>query len=240
MYASTTESPVLLVGTAHVVDVSAPLRRLLTGRSLNGIAIELDAERLQALLRSGPEGGGRENVPLFLRLWSVIQRRLGDELGAGAGAEMKAAAFLARDWDLPLFLIDDPIRETIGRLLRSLSFRERVTLLLGGFVGLFVPTRVVRRQVDEYNEDPGELLEAMRSQFPSVTRVLLDERNEHMADRLAGFRRKGFGRVAAVVGDAHVPGLKSALERRGIPVEAVRLAQLSATGSSAGSSPPAA
>jgi hypothetical protein len=39
-------------------------------------------------------------------------------------------------------------------------------------------------------------------------------------------RRRGLGRVAAVVGDAHVPGLTEALRRRGIPVESVSLGEL--------------
>jgi pheromone shutdown protein TraB len=232
------ERPVLLVGTAHVVDLADPLRRVLTGRDLQGIALELDSERLEALLRGPGAGGGRSGVPFFVRLWGVIQQRLGQEIGSGAGAEMKAAAGLAREWEIPVFLIDDPIRETIVRLVRSLSFRERILLVVGSIAGLFVPARVVKEQVAEYRESPGTMLEAMRTEFPGVTRVLLDDRNEHMADRLVEVRRRGYGRVAAVVGDAHVPGLGSALERRGVPVERVRFAELVPTAPSPGSPRP--
>lgn len=225
------EAPVLIVGTAHVVDLAQPLRRALSGRDLQGIAVELDAERAHALLAPSPEVGSSRGAgaPLMVRLWSLIQRRLGEDLGAGAGAEMRAAAALANEWRVPLFLIDDPIRETIARLLRSLSFRERASLLLGSIVGLFVPSRVVRQQIDEYQASPGTLLEELRTQFPGVTHVLLDERNEHMADRLAALRRQGYGRIAAVVGDAHLPGLAEALHRRGVPVEKVPLAELAPT-----------
>ncbi|HEV2317176.1 MAG TPA: TraB/GumN family protein [Thermoplasmata archaeon] len=227
MYSSTTEAPVVLVGTAHVIDVAAALRVKLSDRGLQGIALELDAERAQQILAEpgatpGRGGGG----PFFLRLWAAIQQRLGQELGAGVGAEMRAAAQLAHEWKVPLFLIDDPIRETLGRLVRSLTFKERISLLLGSIVGVFLPARLVEKQIGEYTESPEPLLEEMRSQFPTVTRVLLDERNEHMAARLAEIRGRGFGRVAAIVGDAHVVGLTEALHRRAIPVEAIRFSAL--------------
>jgi pheromone shutdown protein TraB len=232
VYASTTEAPVLLVGTAHVVDLAEPIRRTLSDRALQAIALELDDERAAAVLapREGPgaEAARSTRGPIFLRLWAILQRRLGDQLGAGAGAEMRAAAACARDWGLPLFLIDDPLRETLGRLVRSLGPRERLRLVLGSLLGLFVPASVVHDQIGEYESAPGDLLEEMRAQFPGVTRVLIDERNEHMAERLAALRTKGYGRLAAVVGDAHVAGLADALHRRGVPVEVVPLAALRA------------
>lgn len=228
MWSSTLEAPVLLIGAAHVVDLRAPLRELLGTRPLDAVALELDAERAAVLLRpAGAPEGGRGGGPIFLRLWALLQRRLGREIGGGsAGAEMRAAAEVAGERRLPLLLIDDPIRETLARLLRSLSARERVALLLGSVVGLFLPSRFVSRQIGEYTEAPGDYLDEVRKAYPSVARVLLDDRNEHMAERLADARRRGFGRVAAVVGDAHVPGLAAALARRGIPAETVPLARL--------------
>ncbi len=228
MLSSTVETPVLLVGVAHVVDLESPLRRVLGERELDGVALELDEERARQLLAPPGAGapGGRGSAPILLRLWGQLQKRLGDSLGAGAGGEMRAAANVARERQLPIFLIDDPIRETIRRLLGSLSFKERISLLVGGIVGLVIPTKLVEQQLEEYTEAPGDYLEAVRAAYPSVARVLLDDRNEHMAERLRALRGRGFGRIAAVVGDAHLPGLTEALRRRGIPAETVPFATL--------------
>ncbi|HYB63499.1 MAG TPA: TraB/GumN family protein [Thermoplasmata archaeon] len=226
--ASTAEAPVLLVGVAHVVDLAEPIRRTLDGRVLDGIALELDPERASVLL--GPEGGSAHRprgVPLMARLWAHLQRRLGAELGGGAaGEEMKVAARCANDRQLPLFLIDDPIRMTLTRLLNALPLRERVNLLVGALVGLFVPARVVEREMDRYVAQPDEFAAELREASPTLARVLLDDRNEHMAGRLAALRSRGYGRVAAVVGDAHLPGLAAALRHRGVPVETVTLRDL--------------
>ncbi len=237
VYASTTQSPVLLLGAAHVVDLSVPLRRALAERVLDGVALELDPERAAALLPDArPSSGARTGAPLFARLWSLLQRRLGAQIGGGeAGAEMRVAFAVARDRQLPVFLIDDPIRQTLVRLVQTMPFKERVALLVGAFVGLFVPARVVEREMDRYTEAPEEFSAQLREASPTIARVLLDERNEHMADRLAALRGRGFGRIAVVVGDAHLPGLSAALSRRGIPVEAIPFRQLHrATGPSSG------
>ena len=84
VYARTDESPVLLLGAAHVVDLAAPLRRVLEGRVLDGVAVELDAERAAALLGPGGARSGASGAPIFARLWGTLQRRLGAEIGGGA------------------------------------------------------------------------------------------------------------------------------------------------------------
>ena len=238
MYSSTLDAPVLLLGTAHVVDLSGPLREVLTARVLDGIAVELDPERAQALM--APEGpkGRRGSAPLFARLWAVVQRRLGSEIGAGVpGAEMKVAIEVAQSRRVPVFLIDDPLRMTLANLVRSMSLKERVTLLTSAIVGLFLPTRIVHREMDRYAESPSEFTDELRRVSPTTARVLLDDRNEHMADRLANLRQQGYGRMAAVLGDAHLEGLRDALSRRGVPSEVVRFSELRAsTASSRGSS----
>ncbi|MGI0128963.1 MAG: TraB/GumN family protein [Thermoplasmata archaeon] len=230
MYSSTVESPVLLLGAAHVVDLEAPLRRVLEERTLDGVAIELDAERAASLFSEGAPGRSSRGAPLFARIWGRVQRRLGAEIGGGEpGAEMKVAAALAKERNLPLFLIDDPIRATLMELVRTMPFKERVTLFVGAVAALFVPARLVEREMDRYASEPTAYTEELRRASPTIARVLLDERNEHMADRLATLRRKGYGRMAVVVGDAHLDGLRRALGRRGVPVESIPFQQLRGT-----------
>jgi pheromone shutdown protein TraB len=227
MYARTTESPVLLLGAAHVIDLSGPLRSVLSGRILDGLAVELDPERAGALFAPSSHPRDRSGLPLVTRLWGIIQRRLGSELGGGeAGAEMKVAALVAQERRLPLFLIDDPIRLTVLRLVRTMPAKERVQLLLGALVALFLPARLVTREMDRYAASPEEYTDQLRMASPTLARVLLDERNEHMAERLTLLRLQGYGRLAAVVCDAHLHGLAAALGRRGVAVESIPFAQL--------------
>jgi pheromone shutdown protein TraB len=227
--ATPSSPPILVIGVAHVVDLGAPLRKVLGTRPLDGIAVELDMDRFRAL--SAPAGStpsGGSGAPVLIRLWGMVQRRLGDELGVGAGAEMRTAAEIAMERRLPVLLIDDPIRETLFRLLHSLSLKERVALFAGAIVGLFLPGELVGRQLDAYQAEPASYTDELRRAMPGVAKVLLDDRNEHMADRLAEARGRGITRIAAVIGDAHLAGLCEALERRGIGSERIPFSELNA------------
>jgi pheromone shutdown protein TraB len=218
---------IVLLGSAHVVDLSGPIRERLSALPLQAVALELDAERAAVL--EGPPSVStkrRGSVPILIRFWGLVQRRLGAELGQGAGGEMRAAAQFAKEKNLPVFLIDDPFNITVRRLLGSLSPSERVRLLLGSILGLVIPARAVKRELDQYSEAPTDYTDQIRTTFPSVARVLIDERNEHMAGRIEEMWRRGIRQIAVVVGDAHVPGLAQELKKRQLPVETVSFGQL--------------
>jgi pheromone shutdown protein TraB len=218
---------IVLLGSAHVVDLSGPIRDRLNTLPLQAVALELDPERAAVLeepsSRSPPKRG---SVPPLIRLWGMLQRRLGAELGQGAGGEMRAAAQFAREKHLPVFLIDDPFNLTVRRLLSSLSPPERVRLIVGAVLGLVIPTRTVQRELDHYSESPTDYTDQIRTTFPSVARVLIDERNSHMANRLEEIWRRGIRQIAVVVGDAHVVGLAQELRKRELPVETITLGEL--------------
>ena len=218
---------IVLLGSAHVVDLSGPIRDRLSALPLQAVALELDAERAAVLEEpSNATSRRRGSVPPLIRLWGMLQRRLGAELGQGAGGEMRAAAQFAKEKRIPIFLIDDPFNLTVRRLLGSLSPSERVRLLLGAVLGLVIPARTVKRELDHYSEAPTDYTDQIRSTFPTVARVLIDERNEHMAGRLEELWRRGIRQIAVVVGDAHVAGLAEALRKRQLPVETVSFGEL--------------
>lgn len=225
--ASSDPGRVLLLGSAHVIDLSGPIRERLDAAPLQAIALELDPSRAAVLEEpSGATPASRSSAPPLIRLWGVLQRRLGAELGQGAGGEMRVAARFAKERQLPVFLIDDPFDLTVRRLLGALSPLERVKLVAGAVIGLVIPARMVKTELDHYSEAPGDYTDQIRTNFPTVARVLIDERNEHMAARIEEMWRRGLRQIAVVVGDAHVPGLAQALQKRQLPVEAVTFGQL--------------
>jgi pheromone shutdown protein TraB len=224
---TTDPGQILLLGSAHVVDLAGPIRERLNAVPLQAIALELDPSRAAVLEEpSKSPGPKRPSAPPLIRLWGMLQRRLGAELGQGAGGEMRAAAKFAKERNLPVFLIDDPFDLTVRRLLGSISPIERVRLLAGAVLGLVIPTRTIQRELNSYSEAPTDYTDQIRANFPSVARILIDERNEHMAARLQEMWRRGIRHIAVVVGDAHVPGLAEALRQHQLPVETVTFSQL--------------
>jgi pheromone shutdown protein TraB len=218
-------APVALVGTGHVFDIGARVREEVRRRAPQVVAIELDPPRYHAL--RSKDKGGRAKAPFVYRLLAGFQARLAEDYGVEAGAEMLAAADEAQALGVPLALIDADAQRTFQRLLREMRFGEKMRLLGSAVAGAFLPGKSIEKQVDEMQEDYSKYFEEMAKRFPTLKRILLDERNEHMARALSGMSRAQ-QRVVAVVGDGHVDGVRAILQRQGISVEAVRLKELRA------------
>jgi pheromone shutdown protein TraB len=109
------------------------------------------------------------------------------------------------------------------KLWSEMSFRERVWLLLSGFTGLFTSRKRVEKEMEEYQKNEAAYMDAVGKSFPTIKRVLIDERNEKMAAAIVQAEMT-YGSVLAVVGDGHVDGIRAILGRS--DVEVIRLEQL--------------
>jgi pheromone shutdown protein TraB len=224
---------IVLIGTGHVFDIGGRVREEIRKRAPNAVAIELDPPRYHALRNKDAQRG---KAPLVYRLLAGFQNRLANEYGVEAGAEMLAAADEAKALGIPLALIDVDAQATFQRLLREMSFGEKARLLGSAVGSLFVPGKSIESQVDEMQEDYSVYFAEMGKRFPTLKRVLLDERNEHMARGLAEMA-KTQPVVVAVMGDGHVDGVRDILAAQQLDVQVVRLKELRA--SVAEASPPA-
>ncbi|MAH17515.1 MAG: hypothetical protein CL960_03340 [Euryarchaeota archaeon] len=201
----------LLVGTAHVMELALPLERVLRTFDPDVVALELDPQRWAALRAPVRPRRG----PLLLRLLASLQERLGEMLGAPPGSDMLAAGRTAQRLGARLALVDLPVIPTLQRAWRALGWRERLALarellppLLGADALASGPAAANPLATGDFSR---ELAEFAR-RFPSLQRELIDRRDRHMARRLVALLRDG-QRVAAVVGEGHLPGLERRLAR---------------------------
>ncbi len=222
---------VTLIGTGHVFQISQAIHDAVLALRPDVVFVELDRARLRALLdrRAGkpmPEGGS-----WFHRRLQGFQEKIAASYGTEAGDEMLAAVDAAHTVGAKIALIDRPVDQTLRRALKELTIRERlraVGMFAGGFLRSLLPgRRSARDQVDEemaaYNQDPEAALNELAVSFPTIRRVVIDERDELMAKRIrmAMFDNR---RGVAVVGDGHVPGMLRHLDD--LAPEAFRLADI--------------
>ncbi|MDZ7689130.1 MAG: TraB/GumN family protein [Halobacteriales archaeon] len=174
---------VTIVGTAHVSEKSAlDVRETIRDEQPDYVAVELDPRRYETVKdRDGSYGG-----------------------------DMAAAVEEAEERGIPVVLIDRDINVTLKRFWGELSFFERVKTvgaLVVGFLGFGgVEVEEIDRAIEE-NRVEG-YVEELREFSPSGARVLIDERDAYMADRLSELD----GKVVAVVGAGHEEGIRKYLE----------------------------
>ncbi len=200
---------IILVGVGHVFDIAEQVRQIISEKAPVAVALELDRNRLSVLLAR--DRG--EELPRQRGMLAKFQERIAKDFGVEAGDEMLAGYKTAETLNAKLFLIDMDINKVIMRINSQLTFKERVKMIGAIFATPFIRKKTVEREMERYAEHGEEYLEEVGKSMPTIKRVLLDERNEHMAKYLMKIE-DNFGTVLAVVGDGHVPGISKLLGER--------------------------
>jgi len=225
-----------LLGTAHVSRASVvAVHALIERESFDAVAVELCESRYRALrdrdawrnldllqiIRQGKAGMVAANLAL-----SAYQRRLAEQFGIEPGAEMKAAAELAEQRGVALWLIDREISVTLKRAYRNVRFRDRLGIVSGLIASLFERGDVAEAEIEKLKE--GDMLQSAFSEFAEhsepLYRSLIAERDVYMAARLREqTAQKPVRRVLAVVGAGHLAGIARELggEQQAAPRELV-------------------
>lgn len=213
-----------LLGTAHVsqASVEAVERAIESGR-FDAVAVELDAQRLQAL--TDPDALAKLDLVEVIRKGRVAlfaanlalaayQRRLAEQLEIEPGAELKRAVTLANERNLPVHLIDREVGLTFRRASQRLGFFGKIKLVMGLGAGLFASEEVGEDEIEKLKQ--GDMLEASFGEFASESPALYDtiigERDRYMATRLREVHDPAQREVLAVVGAGHLAGLAKYLE----------------------------
>lgn len=138
---------------------------------------------------------------------SAFQKKMGDKLGVKPGAEMMAAIASAEEADADIVLADRDMATTLKRAWGNLSFWEKTKLLFQILLGIFDAPEISKDDVEELKQVDvlTEAIESMAKEFPGVKSVLIDERDEYLAAKIAETEAET---IVAVVGAGHVPGIK--------------------------------
>jgi pheromone shutdown-related protein TraB len=213
-----------LLGTAHVsqASVEAVERAIESGR-FDAVAVELDAQRLQAL--TDPDALAKLDLVEVIRKGRVAlfaanlalaayQRRLAEQLEIEPGAELKRAVTLANERNLPVHLIDREVGLTFRRASQRLGFFGKIKLVMGLGAGLFASEEVGEDEIEKLKQ--GDMLEASFGEFasesPALYETIIGERDRYMSTRLREVHDPAQREVLAVVGAGHLAGLARYLE----------------------------
>ncbi len=208
-------------------DVKGAIKNNILSIAPSAVCIELDRNRYYALTHPKEVEEAKNDLPFLYRKLAKMQESLGDAYGVQAGEEMLAAAEAARMLGSPLLLVDDDVGILFKRMMKEMGWREKLRF----WRALLLPSRKktsVEKEMKRYQEDESAYIEELGEMFPTIKRLLIDERNEHMASRI-GDAALRYGRVAAVLGDAHLEGIASLLEKRGLSVEKMHLRDMKGT-----------
>ncbi len=212
---------IVLVGTAHIGKKSVEMvRQTIELEKPECVAVELDRQRF-VQLKSGEKWletdlsriVKEDKTYLFLInvLLSSMQKKLGKELGMTPGTEMLEAIKLAESNGIRVSLLDRDIRVTLKRALDEMGLVEKARLLFEIVISSFQKHEALdEKAIEKLKEKDtlNALLAELSEKMPSVKRVLVDERDMFIADRVMKSPGK---KILAVVGAGHIEGIKKYL-----------------------------
>ncbi len=207
---------ITLVGVGHVFAISDNVKDIIRSKNPEVVCLELDAARFNSLMSKNQN----KKVPLQYMLLASIQRRMANKFGSEVGDEMMAAFGAAQEIGAKVALIDMEASMVFNKMWRTMSLKERISLFMGALIGLVASKEKVEHELEAYAGNEAKYLDTLGEQFPSIKKVLLDDRNVFMAERIASLATK-HQNILAIVGDGHISGLTAALA--GQEVETVRL-----------------
>ena len=221
-----------LIGTGHVFNIGDSVSFIARRCWPDAVCVELDEMRYHALTadrealekdlrdRGIDPGKMKQQDSRESRVYrnnKRYQEKVSKQNGSAPGADMVAAIGVAKFLGAEVFCVDNDARETMNRMWAEMGTAEKLRYRMSGVTDNLFGARKVDKTQADYYDDEGRYLEEFRRKYPVMTRVLIDERNEVMAKRIADVARS-HERTVAVVGDGHVNGLvellPSDIERR--------------------------
>jgi pheromone shutdown-related protein TraB len=217
-----------ILGTAHVARSSVEaVRHHIEAFEPDVVAVELCPTRHEALRsdrRLDREGllkvvkEGKAPLVLLQSLLAAEQRRMGLSEGEQPGAELLAAVQEAEARALEVELVDRDIQTTLRRAWRTMRMRERARLLWALIAEEDEEDEALDLETMLGDGDLlSDLLDELRTISPGAGRVLIDERDAYIAEKVR--RLEARGRVLVVVGAGHLRGIAQRLDEEQGPEE---------------------
>lgn len=218
---------IYLVGTAHVSRESVrDVRETIEIVKPDAVCVELCEGRYQAIVRREAWKKMdifkiiKEKKALFLLIQLIMTafyRRIGEKLGVEPGAEMLEGIRQAEKNGADLVLADRDIQITLKRVWGHLNCWNKLKMMAQLLGSLLAGGDIDAALIEEMkkHDQLENILKIFADSFPEVKKRLLDERDVYLSQKI---KQAPGSTVVAVVGAAHVPGIRHHI-REDVPLE---------------------
>ncbi|MEA2003685.1 MAG: TraB/GumN family protein [archaeon] len=214
---------IILVGTAHISKDSIELvKKTIEKERPDTVCVELCGPRYDSITKKKRWENTKitdlikeKKAYLFLSnlLLANFEKKMGENIGVKPGSEMIEAIRLAKKNKIDISLVDRNIQTTLKRAWRNMGLREKFRLFFLLFEGMFFADEQIDEKKIETmkNKDMlNEMLKELGQMIPNIKRVIIDERDAYIAQKIKDSKGK---KIVAVVGAGHIPGIKKNLKK---------------------------
>ena len=210
---------IILIGTAHISNVSANLvKDTIESENPDCVCLELDEKRYKSMVNSKKWENlnlkeiikKRQLSTLLVNVvLSAYQNKLAKKMGVKPGTEFLTASKTCKELNIPIELCDRDIRITLRRTWHSLTFIEKLKLIFSD-TGQKIEGEMSEEMLAELRKTDviSKMINDVGKSIPSLIRVLIDERDDYLAENI---RNAPGDKIIAVVGAGHMNGIVNIL-----------------------------
>ena len=216
----------MVIGTSHIAKQSLEdVKNAIEGWKPNIVALELDKRRLYSLFRKP----GKIRIYdikrigikgfIFSLIGAWAEKKLGNMVGVAPGSEMKNAVRLARKNNIKIALIDQDIEITLKRFSKSLTWKEKWNFFADILKAIFARKGVIEFDLTKVPSKKviKKLVDKVKERYPNVYKVLIEERNEVMANNLHKIMSEyPDKKILAIIGAGHEDDILELIKKPGI------------------------
>ena len=212
----------ILIGTAHVSKHSAEqVKEVIEAERPDSVCVELDEQRYQSIV----DGNKWKETDIFKVIkdkkaslllmnlaLSSFQKRIAKQFGINAGQEMIQGIESAKDIGANLVLADRNIHITFSRIWSGVGLWGKALLLSQIIVSVFSKDSISEEELEKMKSQDSinAVLNEFTETFPKLKKPLIDERDQYLAQKI---KEAPGEKIVAVLGAAHVPGIKEEIKK---------------------------
>jgi pheromone shutdown-related protein TraB len=216
-YLEYNDKQIILVGTAHVSKESAQqVSRVIQEQRPDTVCVELCQSRYQSILQK--ERWQETDVIKIIKekksflllsnlLLASFQKKIAAKFNIKPGEEMIKAIEAANMVDAEIHLADRDIRTTLSRTWRAMGLWSKIKLLFQLTLSLGEVDEIKEEDIEKMKQEDvlESLLAEVGKSLPVLKVILIDERDQYLADKIRTAPGK---KIVAVVGAGHIQGIK--------------------------------
>ncbi|MDV2685737.1 TraB/GumN family protein [Alkalihalophilus lindianensis] len=212
----------ILIGTAHVSKQSAEeVKQVIEAEQPDSVCIELDEQRYQSVTAGSKWKDmdifkvikEKKATLLLMNLFiSSFQKRMAKQFDIKPGQEMIQGIESAKEVGADLVLADRNIQITFSRIWHGVGLWGRAKLLMSIVYSVFNNEEISEEELERLKTEDmlNTMLHDLTVSFPRLKKPLIDERDQYLAQKI---KEAPGDKVVAVLGAAHVPGIKEEIKK---------------------------
>lgn len=195
---------ITLIGVKHTEKKEEQLKKIIYKIKPEIVCVELDEFRYKLYNNQLSKNEIREyyeKMPRVFNLLLLYKKRSEREVNVDRDWDIKLIFEISKDLRYIIKPIDKDQKMVYTKIQKQIMFSEKIRIQLD----------ILRQNFKDKKKKNEDLKEVFSTKYPTLKKILIDERNKHIAEEIKKISLKNQS-VVVILGNAHLQGISSLIK----------------------------